>query len=32
MENSLDEEGMHLRFWGWLPDSSARVESRFFWA
>lgn len=24
MENSLDEEGMHLQLWGWFPDSSAR--------
>lgn len=23
MENSLDEEGMHLQLWGWFPDSSA---------
>ncbi len=32
MENSLDEEGMHLQLWGWFPDCSVRVESRFFWA
>ncbi|ELE48968.1 hypothetical protein A1UM_05239 [Escherichia coli KTE75] len=31
MENSLDEEEMHLRLWDWFPDSSAQVGSRFFW-
>lgn len=32
MENSLDEEEMHLRLWDWFLDSLARVGSRFFWA
>lgn len=27
MENSLDEEEMHLRLWDWFPDSSAQVEA-----